>query len=69
MEIKIKQAGKNLIFAGILLLASRLASIIPVLDNWYPEDLASAFKFSVALAVLGFIILIMAGVNLVNSSK
>tara|TARA_B110000003_G_scaffold73479_1_gene74894 strand:+ start:13260 stop:13469 length:210 start_codon:yes stop_codon:yes gene_type:complete len=69
MKIKIKQAGNSLIFAGIFLLASRLASIIPVLDNWYPEDIVSAAKFSMVLAVVGFIILIIAGVNLVKSSK
>jgi len=69
MNVELKKSGNSLIIAGIFLLVSRLATIIPLLDNWYPKDTVSAAKFSMVFAVIGFVILIIAGVNLVKSSK
>jgi len=34
MNVELKKSGNSLIIAGIFLLVSRLATIIPLLDNW-----------------------------------
>ena len=69
MNTKLEIAGINLTIAGVFLLASRLINIIPILYNWYPEDIITAAKLSLVLAILGFIILITAGRNLVKASE
>ena len=69
MNTNLKSAGVNLIIAGVLLLASRLISIIPIVDKWYQEDIIAAAKFSLALAIIGFIVLIVAGSKLIKASE
>lgn len=69
MNTKLKTAGVNLTIAGAFLIASRLTTIIPIVDEWYPEDIITAAKLSLVFALIGFIILITAGRNLVNASE
>ena len=69
MNTKLKTAGVNLTIAGTLLLASRMATILPVLYNWHPVDIVTATEISLMFSILGFIILITAGSNLIKASK
>lgn len=69
MNYEIKKSGNSLILAGVFLLFSNLAIIIPMLDSWYPKDIISAAKLSAFLAVIGFISLIVAGISLAKSQE
>ena len=61
MNTNLKSAGVNLIIAGVLLTASRLISIIPIVNKWYQEDIIAAAQFSLAVAIVVFIVVIAAG--------
>ncbi|AOR28491.1 hypothetical protein FORMB_14490 [Formosa sp. Hel1_33_131] len=69
MNSRLKTAGVNFTIAGTLLLASRMARILPILYNWHPEDIVTAAEVSLVFCILGFIILITAGSNLIKASK
>ena len=69
MNTKLKTAGVNLTIAGAFLIASRMTTIIPIVYEWSPDEIVTAAKLSLVFAIIGFIILITAGRNLVKASE
>lgn len=69
MNFKLKAAGVNLTIAGTLLLVSRVIISLTVLYNWHPENIITATETSLVLSIIGFIILITVGSNLIKASE
>ena len=69
MNTKLKTAGVNLTIAGAFLIASRMTTIIPIVYEWSQDEIVTAAKLSLVFAIIGFIILITAGRNLVKASE
>lgn len=69
MNTKLKTAGVNLTNAGVFIIASRMTTIIPIVYEWSQDEIVTAAKLSLVFAIIGFIILITAGRNLVKASE
>ena len=69
MNFKLKIAGVNLTISGTLLLVSHMITSLPVLYNWHPENIILATEISLVLFIVGFIILITVGSNLIKASE
>lgn len=69
MNFKLKIAGVNLTIAGTLLLVSNMITSLPVIYNWHPENIIKATEISLVLSIIGFIILITIGSNLIKASE
>ncbi len=69
MNFKLKIAGVNLTISGTLLLVSHIITSLSVLYNWHPENIILATEISLVLFIVGFIILITVGSNLIKASE
>lgn len=69
MNFKLKIAGINLTISGTLLLVSHIITSLSVLYNWHPENIILATEISLVLFIVGFIILITVGSNLIKASE